>query len=173
MDEHIELDVRRRIYNCIVSSPGLHFREIQRRVSLATGSLDYHLHFMHKHGLVRTEKVGKFLRYYTLTKNWEQEEKEVLSLLRQEKIRHIIIFLLEHKKPSASDIAAGISTTPSTLSWYLKQLAEKNIITQTKKGRFRFYRLVNKEKMIKYLVAHKTSFLDNVVDKFISAWEEE
>ncbi|HLC76566.1 MAG TPA: winged helix-turn-helix transcriptional regulator, partial [archaeon] len=61
MNGHLDLEVRRRIYDCIVGSPGLHFREIQRRTNLATGSLDYHLHFLHKNGIIRTERDKNYV----------------------------------------------------------------------------------------------------------------
>lgn len=167
-----EVDVRKRIYDCIASSPGLHFREIQRRLGLATGSVDYHLHFLHRQGLIREERVGKFVRYYAYTKTFEQEEKDVLALLRQNRIRHILIYLLEKKRANALDIAKTLAISPSTLSWYLKQLTEKGVIAQRKKGRFRSYSVVEKEKIAKYLILHKASFLDEIVDRFIEAWEE-
>ncbi len=167
-----EVDVRKRIYDLIVSSPGLHFREIQRRLVLATGSVDYHLHFLHRQGMIREERTGKFVRYYPYTKTFEQEEKDVLSLLRQNRVRHILVHLLEKKKANALDIANTLGISPSTLSWYLKQLTEKNVITQKKKGRFRYYSVVDREKIMKYLIMHRSSFLDEIVDRFIEAWEE-
>lgn len=172
MQDQLELDARRRIYDCISKSPGLHFREIQRRTKLATGSLDYHLHFLHKNALIRTEKSGIFVRYYTTHIGYNQRDKELLSLLRHDKIRHILIFLIEKKKANASEIAKHIGISQSNLSWYLKALAEKEIIVHKKKGRFRFYTVVDKNEIIKCLLTYKTSFLDSVVDKFISAWEE-
>ncbi|MBI4174683.1 MAG: transcriptional regulator, partial [Candidatus Aenigmarchaeota archaeon] len=69
----LNLEARRQIYNVIVESPGLHFREIQRRTALATGSLDYHIHFLHKNGMIRTERDKNYVRYYPLTKNWSDE----------------------------------------------------------------------------------------------------
>ncbi len=167
-----EVDTRRRIYECVAASPGLHFREIQRRLALATGSLDYHLHYLEKNGLIRKERIGKFARYYTYTKPWEQEEKDVLTLLRQKNVRHILIFLIEKKRANAQSIAENVGVSPSTLSWYLKQLAEKGVITQTKRGRFRFYKVVDKEKIVKYVIMHKSSFLDEIVDRFIETWSE-
>ena len=167
-----EIDARRRIYECVVASPGLHFREIQRRLALATGSLDYHLHFLERHGMIRKERVGKFVRYYAYTKTWEQEEKDVLALLRQRNIRHILIFLIERKRANAQQIANNVGISPSTLSWYLKQLSERGIITQTKRGRFRYYRVVDSTTIVKYLIVHKSSFLDDIVERFIDAWTE-
>lgn len=171
-EDHLELDVRKRVYNCVRKSPGLHFREIQRRTNLATGSVDYHLHFLHKNGLVRTEKAGKFLRYYPTDISYGKEEKELLNLLRQETIRHIIIYIIDHKRVNATKIAEEIGISSSNLSRYLNMLLDKNIITQKKKGRFRFYSVPEKEKIISALITHKTSFLDKIVDRFISAWEE-
>ena len=169
--QHLELEVRRRIYICIAESPGLHFREIQRRTGLATGSIDYHIHFLHKNGMIRTERDKNYVRYYPLTKNWSEEEKEVLNLLRNTKMRHILIFLLEMKKSTPLKISEYTGISLSTLSWYLKQLQTKGVISQKKKGRFRFYRVEDPEKIVKYLVAHKSSFLDTIVDRFIETWE--
>lgn len=170
MNGFLELEARKKIYEAITRSPGIHFREIQRRVGLATGSVDYHLHFLHKNGLVRTEKVGRFLRYYPTNVQFEQQDKELLSLLRQERIRHILIYLIERKKANASRIAEDLSYTASNLSWYLKLLQEKNVIRQAKRGRFRFYSVNDKDKIIKCLVTYRSSFFDKVVDRFIDAW---
>lgn len=171
MNGSLDLEVRRRIFNCINESPGLHFREIQRRTNLATGSIDYHLHFLHKNGLVRTERDKNYVRYYPLTKNWSDEEKSIIALLRNTKVRHVLIFLIEKKRSTPLKIAESTGISLSTLSWYLKQLKEKNIISERKKGRFRIYRVNDPELIVKYLVAHKASFLDTVVDRFIETWE--
>lgn len=172
MEEALELDARRKIYECISKSQGLHFREIQRRVDIATGSLDYHLHFLCKTGLIRLEKEGKFTRYYALTKNWSIEEKKMLNLLRQKTIRHIVIILLQKKELKASEISSELQISAANLSWYLNHLSENKMVSFRKSGRFRYYSLTEREKAIRCLVAHKKSFLDDMVDRFIDAWAE-
>lgn len=174
--EFLELDIRRKIYDCIKKSPGIHFREIQRRVGIATGSADYHLHFLQRHGLLRSEKSGRFLRYYVTDTTYEKQEKDILNILHHETFRHILIYLLENRKSNALKIADKLGYTPSSLSWYLKHLLEKDVLKKNKKGRFRFYSIKNKETrklIIKCLLAHKESFLDKIVDSFIEAWTEE
>ncbi len=166
----LQLETRKRIYDCIVASPGLHFREIQRRVGIATGSIDYHLHYLHRHALIRTEKVGKYVRYYPFTKNFSDEEKKFLSLLRQKNVRRILIYTIEKRTANPADIAAVLGFSPSTLSWYLKKLEETGIIVHTKRGRFRNYKVVDKDTIVKYLILHKSSFLDEMVDRFIDTW---
>ncbi len=168
----LELEIRKKIYDCIDASPGLHFREIQRRVGIAVGSLDYHLHYLHRRGLIRPEKEQKITRYYPMTKNWGEEEKQIISLLRQKNIRHILIYLLRHKKARPNEIVSSLGISRSTLSWYLKNLAGKGIIEYSKKGRFRTYRIKEPDKIINYLIVYRKSFLDDLVDNFIDTWGE-
>jgi len=174
--EFLELDVRRKIYDCVKKSPGIHFREIQRRAGIATGSADYHLHFLRRNGLLRAEKSGRFLRYYVTDTAYDHKEKELLDILRHEPFRHILIYLIENKRANALKIADKLGYSPSNLSWYLRHLLEKKIVKQYKRGRFRIYSIKNKEErkmIVKCLVAYKESFLDKIVDRFIDAWTEE
>ena len=170
---YLELETRKKIYDSVRKSPGIHFRELQRRAKLATGSIEYHLHFLHRHGLIRTEKRGGFVRYYPTDKAFTEQEKELLNLLRQEHIRHILVYLIgEKKRANASKIAEALNISPSSLSWYLNLLMKKNIISVKKKGRFRFYSVVDKENIVLALIAYKSSFFDKIVDSFIESWEE-
>ncbi len=171
-ESYLELEARKNIYECIRKSPGLHFREIQRRTVLATGSIAYHLHFLHRHGLVMTERRGGFVLYYPADRAFSSQEKGILNLLRQEKIRHIMIYLIENKSASASEMAGALGIAPSNLSWYLGTLLEKNIVSQNKRGRFRFYSVKDQNMIVRCLVAYRASFLDKMVDRFIEAWEE-
>ncbi|MBI5060689.1 MAG: winged helix-turn-helix transcriptional regulator [Candidatus Aenigmarchaeota archaeon] len=170
-DNLLELDARKEIYDCIRKSPGLHFREIQRRTKLPTGSVEYHLHFLHKNGLVRAEKKGKFLYYYPTDHAFGEEEKILISLLRQKNIRHILMSLIEKKGSTPSELGEKLGMSPSNLSWYLNMLSEKNIITQKKRGRFRHYSVRDKKRIVLCLVTYRASFLDKTVDGFIEAFE--
>ena len=166
----LDLEMRRRIYECVENNPGIHFRGIQRRTNIAIGSLDYHLRYLHRHGLIRPEKDAKYVRYFSLTKTWTDEERGVLSLLRHEKIRRILVYILQKKKANPQAISAALDIQSSTLSWYLKNLSAKDVIKYTKIGRQRFYAINNPESIIKYLIAHKKSFFDEMVDNFIETW---
>ncbi len=169
----LELEARRKIYEYIAKYPGLHFRELQRRTQMATGSLDYHLHFLHRNGMIRTERAGRLVLYYPTNVSYDSSDKEILGLLKHSTTRHILIYMIEKKMCNAKNISGTLKMSPSNLSWYLKMLEEKNIIVHKKKGRFRFYSVVSKERIIKCLLSYKASFMDNLVDRFIEAWELE
>lgn len=60
IEESIILTPRDKVYSEIVKSPGLHFREIQRRTNLATGALQYHIDYLKKKILFLTKKKENF-----------------------------------------------------------------------------------------------------------------
>lgn len=43
-----EVGTRRRIYELIRDAPGIHMRELERRMGLMIGNLQYHLHYLEK-----------------------------------------------------------------------------------------------------------------------------
>ncbi|HIH09443.1 MAG TPA: winged helix-turn-helix transcriptional regulator [Candidatus Diapherotrites archaeon] len=179
MDEELELalrlEVRKKIYLKIKANPGLHFRELQRRVGIATGALQYHLEYLAKRHLIRAEKDGndngrKFIRYYLVRQNFE--ETELMSLLRQESIRRIIVFLMQKRFAGTATICDGVGLGPSTVSWHLEKLSLAGICQKSRRGRKAFYRIIDKGRIAKLLVGYRRSFLDEVVDNFVEVWEE-
>ncbi|MDO8627705.1 MAG: winged helix-turn-helix transcriptional regulator [Candidatus Diapherotrites archaeon] len=170
--EALALKSRENVYKAIDASPGLHFREIHRRTGLAIGSLQYHLSYLEKYHLIRTEKDGKFIRYYSIRSRQSDEDKKFLSLLRQDTLRKIIIALLTRKGNNNLAISKYINLSPSTTSFHLDKLVVEGIIKKRSKGRKTFYYLNEPEKMKVLLKTHKTSFMDEVVDSFVEIWKE-
>lgn len=165
----IELKVRKNIFNFIRNSPGSHFREIERRTHLQTGVLQYHISYFIKNGLIKQINNGKKTRYFS--KDFNFDNKELISLLRQERIRHILLFILEKNICTNESISNYLSLSPSTISWYLKKLEESGIISSIKKGRnINYYLLSKKEDIIALLISYQESFLDLLVDRTIEMW---
>jgi predicted transcriptional regulator len=169
----LQLDVRKRIYDTIESSPGLHFREVQRRTGLAVGSLQYHLDYLQKHHILRTQAEGKFVRYYSVrgqsveTSPQTQIGQQTMAFLRHASTRKIILFLLTEKRANNERIAEEIQLSPSTTSWHLDKLVEAGVLQRQREGRKTFFILVNPESAKHLLVNFKQSFLDQAVDNFV------
>ncbi|AJF59563.1 MAG: winged helix-turn-helix transcriptional regulator [Candidatus Diapherotrites archaeon] len=170
IDEALELEVRNKIYGLLKESPGLHFREIQRRTGMATGSLQYHLDYLQRRHLVKQVKDTKFTRFYLIREGFE-EEKE-MSLLRQGSLRKIVLFLLTHKKGNNRQISKAIGLSPSTTSWHLNRLFSEGLVQKKKRGRKTFFSLVDPERVARLLVGYRKSFLDEMVDGFAEIWKE-
>jgi predicted transcriptional regulator len=165
----LELDARRGIYETVKKYAGSHFREIERKSGLSTGSVRYHLDYLTKRGLIKEERDGNTLRYFP--KEFKSENTRLLGLLRQESIRRIILFLLTHRGCSHEEIVEAVGVSPSTISWHLKKLEEYNIVGSTRQGRVKNYQiLINEEEIINLLITYKESFLDALVDRVIDMW---
>lgn len=167
----LSLESRQKIYDLIQSSPGLHFREIQRRTGLATGSLQYHLEYLEKKHLIRQVKEKKFSRFYLVREPF-YEEKE-MGALRQESSRKIMLFLLQKKRGASNkQISKAIELSPSTTSWHLENLFAKGLLAKKRRGKKIIYSLVDPQKAAEVLVSYRKSFFDEMVDNFATVWEQ-
>jgi len=202
MEKEMELETRKAVLDCIRRFPGIHLREIQRKLDMPMGSLEYHLIFLERHRLVSVERDGHYKRYYAARSGIK--DRTLLSLLRQETPRRIVIFLLENediqgelndagmesqrdgkavedqtlsrKAPEVRagvrhrEIAEAVGVSPSTLSFHLKKLERAGVVEVKKKGRERYYRVKDRDKVIETLLTYRESFLDSVVDRFAELW---
>ena len=124
----------------ILIHPGLHFREIQRRMKLGTGHLIYHLSRLCKLGFVRSNTDGRYLRYYT-SKNIGNNELRIIEIARINKMPEIITLLLSNRNMNFGEIAEKIGLPLSTASWYMKKLVDGGIAKKYSKGRKTYYAL--------------------------------
>ena len=171
LDEAVALSTRDRIYSTISKNPGLHFREIQRRTGIATGALQYHIDYLQKKHLVRSEKDGKFSRFYAI--RGEEVDTELMSLLRQDSVRSIVLFLMKRRRATLPHIAKDVSLSVSTTSFHLQKLLIGNIVGQKNYGKKTYFFLNDKDRILELLLTYKSSFLDEVVDNFVDIWEKE
>ena len=166
----LELNARRKIYNIIKKFAGCHFREMERISRLPTGTVKYHLDYLTKHGLVIQIKEGNNLRYFPRDFNFEN--KKLMSLLRQKSVREILLLVLIHNNCNHQQIANYVKLSPSTVSWHLKKLKEYGIIGFTREGKSAHFTILsNKEEIINLLITYQESFLDSLVDRVIEMWD--
>lgn len=169
-EDALALGVRRQIYTTVENSPGLHFRELQRRTGIAVGSLQYHLGYLEKKQLIRTERNGKFVRYFSLRGRQLGEQSADMALLRQGSIRRIVLFLMTHKRANNAAISKAVGLSPPTTSWHLNKLLTAGMVEKKRRGRKSFFYLTDKNRVAQLLVGYRKSFLDEMVDNFVEIW---
>jgi predicted transcriptional regulator len=169
-DEILENERRSKIYTIIKKNPGLHIRELQRIMGMPLASLQYHLIYMARRNVIVEEKSEHYTRYYTKPLN--SEDKKLLLVLRQKRLREIVMIILVSKKAKYRFIVQTLKMSPSTISFYLKYLLDNRIIERTKIGYENIYTLKDEDKIAKILIAYQSSFLDSLVDKWASTWLE-
>ena len=137
-DNILLLSTRRDIYQCILKSPGLHLREISRRLDMPLNTIKYHLHILQKRGLIIEKIEGRYHRYYIINKIGAREKK-LINLLREDIPRTIILYLMIHYWSSQVDISKSLQKHPTTIEHHLKKLMDLEIIQQVKPNNGKVY----------------------------------
>jgi DNA-binding transcriptional ArsR family regulator len=127
----LELEARRSIYNFILNFPGLHIREISRRLKVPFTTLQYHLRYLEKRELVRAREDGKYTRYY-ITSRFGRKEKDILNLLHKKTPVQIIFYLLTMIVCSQVELSKSLDKHPTTIEFHLKKMEKMGIISQVK-----------------------------------------
>jgi Uncharacterized protein conserved in archaea len=167
----LELETRRRLYEQIKKSPGIHFRELERRLHLVVGNLQYHLQYLEKKNLIRASSDEDYVRYFIKDRSLDETERKIISFLRRSGCRHILIQLLSNPELNNKELSQAVGLSPSTISWNLNKLVEAGIIEREKNGRISRFTIVDPPKVVELLICYKESFLDTLVDGFIEMWE--
>lgn len=125
--EILDLANRRRIYDYISKYPGLHQRELIKKLNLSEGTIRYHLKYLKKRGIIKTQSVDGYVRYYIINSIGNNQQK-ILHILRQEVPRNIILCLLIDSFASQIELSDSLEKHPTTIEFHLKKLLNMGII---------------------------------------------
>lgn len=168
-EDILELETRKEIFEYVQTNPGVHFSQVKRDLDMETGLLQHHLDTLEEYDvLMSQEHQGK--RRLFVAEELTNEEREILSSLRYETTRHILLFLIQEEAARNGSIADELSVAPSTVSWHVSRLVEDGIISQIQDGRTTFYTVADEELTMQLLVRYKESFVDRAVDNVLDFW---
>ncbi|HKS59872.1 MAG TPA: hypothetical protein VJS68_03745 [Thermoplasmata archaeon] len=156
--------------------PGVHLREIRRRLQIPIGTLDYHLYQLGRKGLIAVRFQGGYKCAFPETPIGEgapipEAEKILLALLRQGVPRAVLLHLyLEGPTPPAR-LGEAISTTGPNLSYFLKRLEAAGVLIREGNGTHRVARLTD-PKTVHEILLRYPPLPDTPVDRFVRFWSE-
>ncbi len=169
-DEILENENRRKIYAVIEATPGIHLRELQRILDMPLTTLDYHLDYMTRKKIIFSETKENVKRFYA--ELFDAADKKLLAALRQRRMREIVLVVLANKKAKFKFLADYLRLPSSTLSYYLRYLVDRGILAREKVGYESLYTVKDEDRVVRVLIAYKSSFLDKLVDKVLNTWME-
>lgn len=168
-DEYLGLEKRRRVYQEIVAHPGLHLRELERRLGLGLGDLRFHLDFLERKGLIRSRTDG-YRKTYVEARDLTIPDAAILALLRQSAPRAIVLFLMEHGPSLFDEVRAHLNVSKSTLSFHMRKLVDAFVVLADRREARNVYRVAERERVARMIIAYRTSFLDEAIDRVARAW---
>ena len=182
--QDIRLEKRKKIYYFISKNPGVHFRELSRRLNIPRTTLSYHLNCLNKLKIITERKENGFKRIY-LSEEENNKDIEILTLIRQEKPLKILMYLLFFGYGSQIDISRELEVHPTTVEYHLKKLLRADIVerisnyktsilnksqevTQKSTSRKILYQIKEdkSDKIIKILIENNIPDNLNVLDNF-------
>lgn len=171
MKEALDLENRKRIYGYVSMYPGAYLREIQKEIGLEVGVLEYHLNHLEDGGLLSSEMDGRLRRFY-VSEEVAFVDRKLLGLMRQRIPRSIAIKILVDTKVSFDDLREEVSVSKSTLSFHLGKMRSLGMLNEAREGRKTYYSMADEDEVARILITYKSSFLDDLVDRFAEVWME-
>jgi predicted transcriptional regulator len=169
-DDLLALETRRRIYTVVVRSPGLGSREIQRQTKMAWGETTYHLDRLVTAGLVHREQGGHQDYYFAATV--PLGDRTLLRLARSPASRRVLEALLLVPDGTVPELQEQTGLSPGRLSIHLRRFLETGLVRAGRRERFRTFAIVDRDRVIRLLVAYRSGFADGWVDRLLETWSE-
>lgn len=170
--------MRRRVYALVAEHPGLHQRDIARRLDVRPGHAEYHLRQLTRAGLLRAVQEGGYVRYFVQAQPIRplpagavgEADKRWLALLRQARPLAIVANLLHESPQPMGDLARRVGIAPGTLTYQVKKLERVGLVARHQEGNLRLVRLLDRDRVVRVLLAYEPP--DDLIAGFEDLWED-
>lgn len=119
-------DRNSQIQKIIEQTPGIQFREIMRSSGLKNGVLSHYLGKLEKNGVIKVIRGPRQSRFYP--PQITEEESIVIKALRKQTPRDLLLALIIEDGLEFSQLVKEVKKSPSTVSLYLSQLVEDELV---------------------------------------------
>ncbi len=156
--------------------PGVHLREIRRRLGIPIGTLDYHLYRLGRQGLVSVRMQGGYKVCFPETLIGEgppipEPDKVLIALLRQPVPRAILLQLYLEGPASPQSVGAAVGASGPNLSYFLKRLEALGALDREGAPGQRVVRLIDAKRIHEILLRYPP-LPESAIDRFVRFWSE-
>ncbi|MEX2718946.1 MAG: winged helix-turn-helix transcriptional regulator [Candidatus Sigynarchaeota archaeon] len=124
---------RESIFALIASNPGIHFRDICRRLNKEIGVIQYHLRVLERFNLVTSERDGRFTRFFVKSAHFDGIAKNILASWQRPVERRILSSLaMDSDNPGImKSVMADCGVTSQAITWHMNRLKVNGLIQST------------------------------------------
>lgn len=152
--------------------PGVHVREVERRLHLSSKLASYHLSALEHDGLVeRVQEKGyaRFLARVTRPR-WTPRDIAFLCLMRRAVAFRITLLLLAQDELTPGHLAKALDLAKASATYHLHLLEDDGVVRVTPRGRERWVRLADPAR-VRGLLADFTPLPEDL-DPFAKVWDD-
>lgn len=157
MRRKISYSNKEKILNYIQNNPGCYLRQIRNELELSMGSVQYHSYQLQKIGKITSTRQGLYKHHFQ-SGTFQDHEKKIIQVLNQETPREIILFIIEQKNPTQTDIVKRLGLSAPSINWHVKRLIDLNILDEVRDGKYKRYKLgansIDSEYIVMLLKTH-------------------
>jgi predicted transcriptional regulator len=168
MSDVLELETRKKIFECIEKNPGINLSTIAELLHMNVQLVDYHLMFLKNNEIITMEKEDMFKRCY-IKGCIGVEDKRMINILRQKMAVQIILFLLKNPYSRHGDMVKHFEMSSPRFTYHLRKLVNAAIVEMSELGAEKGYIVKNEKNIVAFLIRYKPSSIANMVN---DTWED-
>jgi predicted transcriptional regulator len=157
------------ILELVNKNPGISYSEIMRETGFKNGVLSHHLSKIEESGKILIQRSPRVARVYPC--GIKDHEAQIIKNLRNPTMKKIIMSLLDEGL-TFKEITKKAGKSQGTVSIYLKEMTEQNIIARKMHESELVFEIVNSAYVREVIAKHQTSLFertaDNISDIFSS-----
>ena len=111
----------------ILTNPGVYMREVSEDLGLSMGVVQYHIWVLARDGEIEECRTGRYRRFFGAAK-YEEDERKVISLMRQGTAGRILAALSEAQPMQHSKLADILGISSQALTWHMKRLLTMGLV---------------------------------------------
>ena len=142
----LHLEARQKIYDFIKKNPGLHQREISRRMNIPKSTLLYHIRFLIKLNLI-DESNGCKNKYYCPSGKMGAKEKQILNLFRKKIPCRIFLHMIFSLSFSQIELSRELDLPYTTVVRNIKKMKKIGLIEEAPTAKGRVYPFPHADKI--------------------------
>ena len=128
---------RKTIFEYVSENPGCTMAEASEDLSINRGSVKYHIMKLNAESKITTVKTGKFIRLFQNSGVFDKDEQVIVSYLRNETSRMLLLNIMEHPGITNQDLAENFNLDKSTIHYHLEKFRNSGIILYVTEGKYR------------------------------------
>jgi len=157
-DDTGESDAREAIAGYVSTTPGAHFSKIRDDLQLGTGETQHHLRQLAEDARIESYRDGDYRRFFTAGQ-FADHEMVVLSYLRRDTPRGMLVALLSDPSATGGDLAEYLDVSRPTVSKYASELESAGLLSR-EDG----YAVEHPETVLTLIVRYADSFDEQAAD---------
>lgn len=136
-----EQGTREQIFSVIESNPGIHFRDICRRLKKEIGVVQYHVYVLQRFSVITSLKDGRFTRFFVKDNTFDDEAQQVMAAWHRPVEKKMLISLVhpEKEKINSKFLVKKCGVTTQAVTWHANRMKKNGLLENAKSKSFKIF----------------------------------